>query len=109
MELLMKSSDEEDNIFSDKDMDAPGPSHNRSTPRAASSENETSAGEDDDEEEEEEEEEEVRNLQKRKRIYDWSANSPATKRHSFDKAVSGLRISFEDTATHLDFFKYFSP
>ena len=76
----------------------------RDRPRAASSENETSAGEDDDEEEEE-----VRNLQKRKRIYDWSANSPATKRHSFDKAVSGLRISFEDTATHLDFFKYFSP
>lgn len=39
MDLLMKSSDEEDNIFSDEDMDAPGPFHNRSTPRVASSEN----------------------------------------------------------------------
>ena len=30
MELLMKSSEKEDNIFSDEDMDAPGPSHNLS-------------------------------------------------------------------------------
>lgn len=97
MELLM-NSDEEDNIFSDDDMDASGPS----TPHAASSEDEISEEEGDDDEE-------VRNLQKRKRIYDWSAKNPATKRHPFDNSVSGLQISFADTATHLDFFLYFLP
>lgn len=99
----MNSSDEEDSaasdLSSDEELDVSGTNVVHSTQRRNSSEDSSS--------EEGKEDEVLSETTTRKRVYEWSDNRPATKRHHFVNTFSGLRVDFEESATHLDFFLYF--
>lgn len=105
MDILMNSSDEDcsddSDLSSDEDADVSGPAAASSTVPGTLSEDSCS--------EEGKEDEVVSISTSRKRTYDWSENQPVTKRHNFVKIFSGVKIDFDETANHLDFFMYFMP